>query len=246
MNKITVYILCMEDNINFVPRKGSKMINKKVFIILIVIILIFAIFFGFFYKKTVKVFKTGNNKSSQEIVDYILGISSYEVNITVEVNSNKNQNKYILKQQYMTPNTITQEVIEPKNIAGIKMINDGNSLTLKNSQLDLSTVFENYTYLGDNCLDLISFIENYKNSDQSNYEENEEQIIMKTISQNVNKYAKYETLYIDKATSNPIKLEIKDDNEKTTVYILYNEVKINNTNKEDIMAFDLYNIFSSI
>ena len=41
-------------------------------------------------------------------------------------------------------------------------------------------------------------------------------------------------------------LSIKDDNEKTTVYILYNEVKINSTNKEDILAFDLYNIFSSI
>ena len=138
------------------------MINKKIFIVLIVIILILAIFFGFFYKKTVKVFKSGNNKTSQEIVDYILGISSYEVKVTVEVNSNKNSNKYILKQQYVSPNINTQEVIEPSNIAGIKLINDGTSLTLKNSKLGLNTVFENYTYLGDNCIDLISFIEDYK------------------------------------------------------------------------------------
>ena len=93
---------------------------------------------------------------------------------------------------------------------------------------------------------MISFIEDYKKSEESNYEENETQIVMKTISQNSNKYTKYETLYIDKETANPTKLEIKDDNEKTTVYILYNEVKINSTNKEDILAFDLYNIFSSI
>ncbi len=222
------------------------MINKKVFFVVIIIILILAIFFGFFYKKTIKVFKTGNNKTSQEIIEYILGISSYEVKVTVEVSSNKNSNKYILKQQYVSPNISTQEVIEPSNIAGIKLINDGTSLTLKNSQLDLSTVFENYTYLGDNCIDLISFIEDYKKSEESNYEENETQIVMKTISQNSNKYTKYETLYIDKETANPTKLEIKDDNEKTTVYILYNEVKINSTNKEDILAFDLYNIFSSI
>lgn len=222
------------------------MINKKVFTVLIVIILILAIFFGFFYKKAVKVFKTGNNKSSQEIVDYILGINSYEVQITVEVYSNKNQNKYILKQQYVAPNIMTQEVIEPTNIAGIKIINDGTSLSLKNSQLDLSTVFENYNYLGDNHLDLITFIENYKKSDESKYEENETQVIMKTISQNDNKYTKYQTLYVDKETANPIKLEIKDDNEKTTVYILYNEVKINNTNKDELVAFDLYNIFSGI
>lgn len=222
------------------------MIKKKVFFVVIIIVLILAILFGFFYKKTVKVFKTGNNKTSQEIVDYILGISSYEVKVTVEVNSNKSSNKYILKQQYVSPNISTQEVIEPSNIAGIKLINDGTSLTLKNSQLDISTVFENYTYLGDNCIDLISFIENYKKFDESNYEENDTQVIMKTISQNSNKYTKYETLYVDKETANPIKLEIKDDNEKTTVYILYNEVKINSTDKEDVLAFDLYNIFSSI
>lgn len=222
------------------------MINKKIFIVLIVIILILAIFFGFFYKKTVKVFKSGNNKTSQEIVDYILGISSYEVKVTVEVNSNKNNNKYILKQQYVAPNISTQEVIEPSNIAGIKLINDGTSLTLKDSQLGLNTVFENYTYLGDNCIDLISFIEDYKKSNESNYEENDVEIIMRTLSQNSNKYTKYETLYIDKKTANPTKLEIKDDNEKTTVYILYNEVKINSTNKEDVLAFDLYNVFSSI
>lgn len=222
------------------------MINKKIFIVLIVIILILAIFFGFFYKKTVKVFKSGNNKTSQEIVDYILGISSYEVKVTVEVNSNKNSNKYILKQQYVSPNINTQEVIEPSNIAGIKLINDGTSLTLKNSKLGLNTVFENYTYLGDNCIDLISFIEEYKKSNESNYEENDTEIIMKTLSQNLNKYTKYKKLYIDKKTANPTKLEIKDDNEKTTVYILYNEVKINNTNKEEVLAFDLYNVFSSI
>lgn len=222
------------------------MIYKKIFIILVIILLILAIFFGFFYKKTIKVFKSGNNKTSQEVVDYILGISSYEVKVTVEVNSNKNRNKYILKQQYVAPNISTQEVIEPSNIAGIKLINDGTSLTLKNSQLDLSSVFENYTYLGDNCIDLISFIENYKKSNESNYEEDETQIVMKTISQNSNKYTKNLTLYIDKKTANPTKLEIKDDNEKTTVYILYNEVKINSINKEDVLAFNLYNIFSSI
>ena len=73
------------------------MINKKIFIVLIVIILILAIFFGFFYKKTVKVFKSGNNKTSQEIVDYILNISSYETIIEVKVESNKNQNCYKIK-----------------------------------------------------------------------------------------------------------------------------------------------------
>lgn len=221
------------------------MINKKIIIIFITSVLILSIFFTIFYKNTIKVFKNGNNKNSQEIVEYILGINSYEVNITVEVNSNKNHNKYILKQKYVEPNICMQEVIEPSNISGIKIVNDGKSLTLKNSQLNLNKIFENYTYLGDNCLDLITFIKDYKNNSESYYEDKETQIIMKTTSNNNNKHIKHKILYIDKETLNPTKLEIKDNNERTTAYILYNEVKINNTKKEDIVAFELYDIVSS-
>ena len=55
-----------------------------------------------------------SNSSSQEIVDYILNISSYETQIEVEVKSNKNSNKYKMKQTYIDNNNTTQEVIEPK------------------------------------------------------------------------------------------------------------------------------------
>jgi len=138
---------------------------KKKYWLIILIILI--AFIGIiFYKNTAKVFKIGNTKTSQEIVDYILNISSYKLNVTVEVISNKNTNKYILTQQFASPNIASQEVIEPSNIAGIKIINDGTNLKLENSNLNLSNIFENYNYLGDNCLDLISFIENYKSNQE--------------------------------------------------------------------------------
>lgn len=218
----------------------------KLIIFIILIILIGVILFLVFNKNTAKVFKSGNTKNSQEIVDYILNISSYDVNITVEVNSNKNQNKYILKQKYVSPNVSTQEVIEPSNIAGIKITNDGTNLKLENSNLNLSTVFENYNYLGDNCLDLSSFIENYKKNQESSFLEEENQIIMKTKSGNENRYTKSKILYIDKQSCKPTKLEIKDNNEKTTVYILYNEVEINSTNKEDVVAFETRNIRANI
>ena len=58
---------------------------------------------------------------------------------------------------------------------------------------------------------------------------------------NENRYTKNKTLYIDKETCKPTKLEIKDNNEKTTVYILYNEVEINSTKKEDVIAFEMNN-----
>ena len=134
--------------------------KSKLIIFLIIVILIVSILFLVFSKKTVKVFKNGNTKTSQEIVDYILNISSYNLKVTVEVISNKNNNKYILNQEYTEPNISKQEVIEPSNIAGIKIIKDGSNLKLENSKLNLNSIFENYNYLGDNCLDLICFIEN--------------------------------------------------------------------------------------
>ena len=201
--------------------------KKKYWLILLVILIVIGGIF--FYKNRVKDSKSGNNKTSQEIVDYILNISSYEVQITVNVTSNKNKNKYILKQIYQEPNKCIQEVIEPSNIAGIRIENDGTNLKIENSQLSLSSIIQNYSYLGDNCLDLYSFIEDYKKSEKSKFEETETEIIMKTISNTKNIYVQEKILHIDKKTLIPTQMEIKDNQQKTTIYILYNEVKVNST-----------------
>ena len=199
--------------------------KKYWFVLLIIILLIIGGII--FYKKSIKNSKIGNNKNSQEIVDYILNLSSYETQITVNITSNKNNNKYILKQEFQKDTLNMQEVIEPSNIAGIKIINDGTNLKIENSNLNLNTILENYTYLGNNCLDLSTFIEEYKTNNTSNYEENENEIIMKTKNNTENIYIKEKKLYIDKKTSKPTKMEIKDDKRKNRIYILYNEVKIN-------------------
>ena len=201
--------------------------KKKYWLILLIILIIIGGIF--FYKNRVKNSKSGNNKTSQEIVDYILNISSYEVQVTVNVTSNKNSNKYILKQIYQSPNKSMQEVIEPSNIEGVKIENDGTNLKLENSQLNLNKILENYNYLGDNCLDLYSFIEDYKQDNKSKFEEKDTEIIMKTCSNIENIYIQEKILHIDKKTMNPTQMEIKDNKQKTTIYILYNEVKVNST-----------------
>ena len=200
--------------------------NKKFLgaLVIISIAMIF-IYFAFFKESQVKNYKIGNNSTSQEIVNNILKISSYETTIEVEVQSNKNSNKYILKQKYIGPNNLEQEVIEPENIKGIKIIKNQNELKVENSKLSLSKLYNNYEAMTDNNLDLISFIENYKSSEKSYYEEDNNTIIMKTECKNNNKYMKYKELYVDKNTIKPTKMEIKDDSKKTLIYILYNEVK---------------------
>ena len=219
--------------------------GKKIFIFITILILFIIIIMFFFINKG-KTKKIGNNSSSQEIVDYILNISSYELTLNVEINSNKNSNKYILKQQYISPDVSTQEVLEPSNIQGIKIIKEGNNLKLVNTKLNISTVLENYDYIADNALDLNCFIEDYKSNEESEFEEKDNEIIMKTKSNNENKYTKNKVLYIDKNTGNPTRMEITDINKSTTVNILYKEVKINSLDKQNILAFNLYNMKKQI
>lgn len=200
--------------------------TKKIFFTLIIIILtIFLIFFIF--KIMTKNRKNGNNMNSQEIVDKIKNLTSYTAKVKVQVNSNKNINKYVLLQKYNSQEGSMQEVIEPENIAGVKIIKKDNNLNIENSNLDLKTIYENYSGLENNSLDLINFISEYKENDHSNFEEKNEEIVLKTTANKGNKYLENKVLYIDKNSSKPKKLMIQDNNQNTTIIIEYIEIELN-------------------
>ena len=199
--------------------------NKKIILfIFIILVILFAIIIG---KKMIKKTKSGNNISSQEIVDKILNINSYIAKIKVQINSNKNKNIYILRQEYNTENGFVQEVIEPSNISGVKIIRKDNILTIENTELDLKTIFENYNGLENNNLDLINFISEYKENDKSFFEEKNNEIILRTSSEKDNIYQKNKVLYIDKNNIIPTKLIVQDYNQNSTIIIEYNEIELN-------------------
>lgn len=196
--------------------------KKLIFILLI----LFGVVILFFIKNAYKNTKMGNNISKSDYID-ILNISSYEATVEIEVHSNKNINKYIMKQQYSKPNIFKQEIIEPSNIKGITITYDGTNTILENNALNLRNLYENFR--GDTSnLSLTRFIEEYKEGTGSRKEETENETIMRTeITKNKNKYQTYQNLYISKSTNLPTKMEIQDVNKNTTVYILYNEISIN-------------------
>lgn len=220
---------------------------KKIITIAIIIVMIILIFF---LKSNYKLFKSGNNisiKSADDVRKYILDISSYEATYKLEINSNKNNNSYLIKEQYIKENGIyKQEVLEPENIKGLKTIYDGSSLKIENNNINLSKIYENYQCIGDNSLSLSSFIDDYLDSGENNVTENENEIILEASAKNGNKYINHKKLYIDKKTSKPTKMEIQDVTQKNTIYILYNEIKINNLQKEDVLAFKLSPLESDI
>lgn len=212
-----------------VKRQKQRKSTKTMKIIIIIVILLIGAtgIIKILTNNQTKKIKIGNNNNSQEIIQNLLDISSYEATIDVTVYSNKNENKYKIKQIYINDKNTSQEIIEPTNIAGIKITQEGENLKIENSKLSLTNIVENYQYITDNCLDLSCFISDFKQCTENNVIEENDTIILETISQTQNKYIKYKELKIDKKTGKPLQMEIKSDSKKTTIYILYNEVKIN-------------------
>ncbi len=218
---------------------NKNKIKSKFKFIIVGIIIILILFLIFNYKKIF----SGNNidRTSEGISNYILNISSYKAKATITVASNKNKNRYIINQEYTRENNVFIQTVEaPENIKGLKIVYDGDKLSIKNTALNLNEIYENYEYVSENALCLYNFIEDYVKSEYSETKENENQVIMNTKTKNdSNKYMMYKTLYIDKQTLKPTKLEIKDLNQNVLIYIEYNEIEINSTNKEEILAFNI-------
>lgn len=192
--------------------------KRKILFIVFIIIILILIFFLIFNSKMAKNMKNGNNITSQEeSLNKILNMSSYTATIEVEVKSNKNTNYYKLKQEYIKDKKISQEVLEPSNIAGVKIVKEGDNLKLENTKFNLVTFFEKYEEITVNDLDLSSFVSEYIEYEKKEIEQKDDEIILET---------KNKILYLNKKTGLPTKMEIKDTNKNTKAYILYNEVTI--------------------
>lgn len=211
---------------------------KKVFFIAVILIVSLLLFFliQFVYKIII----SGNNINNQadDLIEDILNISSYEAKLEVTVNSNKTSNKYVVEQYYMAPNYFKQIVKEPKNLENVEMIYNGMNLEIKNTNLGLSKIYENYNYINDNLLWMNFFIENCKSKGYS-VEVLKDEVI---INSNIEKYNYKGKLYISTKTSLPIKIEITDNNNQNKIYIEYKEIKLNNIQENNIFAFKFKSI----
>lgn len=209
--------------------------NKKTYLILIAIIIsVIITFFIVFIKNNYKSKNIGNNISSKtidEVEDYICNISSYNAIIEVTIQSNKNTNKYVLKQIHLENGEQyedIQEVIEPENIKGLKLVYKNGTLEIQNTKLGLSKIYNNYPYIENSNLWLNLFLKEYKQAGNDNKEMIEEDGEIKLIlAIKDDSKIRYKELFVDKKTGKPTKLLIEDDNKNPIIYILYTEIEIN-------------------
>lgn len=193
---------------------------------LIFLILIFFIIFLIFYYKN---FLNGNNtfkKSNEEIIENILNENlSYKSEAQVTIYSNKNENTYIINQEE-TKEYSKLEVVSKGDISGLILEYKENKMILKNTELNLEKIFDNYKELSGNYLFLKTFVKEYLESENCQVLEDEENIIIKISLLKFNKYIKYKELYIDKKTGLPNKLIIKNSDKQIKVCIIYNNIEI--------------------
>ena len=199
---------------------------KRVIITAFFIIAIIC-FFIFFKKIDYKSFNNGNNMISSSPDEKILNMSYYKAIAEVTVNSNKNTNKYIINQEYSGPDYCMQEIVKPDNIAGTRFNFKEGKLTIENTRLNIQTIYENYQFINSNSLFLSSFIQEYKESEKTKREENNDEIILQVDLKDTSNYKARKRLYIDKKNGNPKRLEVQDTTQNILVYILYNEIEIN-------------------
>ena len=197
--------------------------KKTIFFIIICAII--ATFIIIFINNNYKINKTGNNKSIQEIEQDILNIKTYKATLTVTIKNNRNENNYKIKQE-VTKDYEKQVTTEPKEIEGLEMTYKDGKLEIKNTELNLSKIYENYPNVAENNLFLTQFLQSYQNGEDKDIKTTENEIIMK-VKTNKNKYNVTQVLYVNMKDLKPKKLEILDNNNNIKVYILYNEIEIN-------------------
>ena len=211
----------------FLVKEMIRIKNRRFITVVIIVISLICLIFLFNAYKNLKFGNNEINKSAEEIKNYIMNINSYEATIEVTVNSNKNTNKYILKQEYLRNNSMKQTVIKPENIAGIELEYKDGNLIIKNTRFNLSKICNEYPYVSDNVLWLSSFSDYLKNNiNQAKVFEQNNEIVIE-INQKQNAYFATRRLYLEKGTGKPKRMEVIDENKNTSMYILYNEININ-------------------
>lgn len=207
--------------------------KRKIFIIFIIILLILILFF------VIRKIKNGNNisnKSADEIIEYILNIQSYEADVTINITTNKTNNTYKAKQQYLKNEKIyKQKITDDKYLDEMTICYNNETLTITNSKIEPAIVYNKYGELIQNNLSLESFINDYNSNKNSTIEENNEYIILYVPKDDKNNV---KSLYINKSTNKISEMIIENGTQKSTTYIEYNEIKINSLQKEDILAFN--------
>ena len=184
------------------------------------------IVFSFFAYKSFKFGNNISNKNEEEIIEYILNdVKTYIADMKVIVYNNKTEVEYEMKQEVVEGKS-TQEILSPESIKGVKIELAENRLKVSNTELRLEKIYEEYETILNNALFLNVFIEDYKKNTSKSYVLENEIILETKLENNMNTYAQYKELHIDKKSKKIQELLVKDNSKNIRINIKYNDIEI--------------------
>lgn len=154
--------------------------------------------------------------------DQVSKIESYTCTAEIEVVGNKGKSNYTLKHYYKKPDTYKLEVISPEHLKGKTMEYKENKIIIKNPDIDdfielpNSGNNEQYLFVGD-------FMKNYFQNEEMIMEFSDSDLVLKTNIPGDNRNFNKQTLYINKESKKPERMEILDKEENIICTVKYKD-----------------------
>lgn len=162
----------------------------------------------------------------KEFTNQISKMKSYSCIAEINVVGNKNPKEYIMKHNYIKPDTYKIEIVSPENLKGkiikynkekifVKNPNVNDYIELPNNEKD-----NQYLFIGD-------FIKNLSENEELNIAFKGDYLVLETTIPSSSKYFNKQVLYVDKESVKPSKLEIHDDEGKARFTVTYKNFDYN-------------------
>ena len=181
------------------------------FVIILLLILIFLYYNTSIFGNNITI--KDENKVAKACLD---SFYNYEAEIEVTVKSNKTVNTYEMKQK-VDGGYSSFEVTSTGKINGLKVEFEDKTLKFTNTELNLNKIYDNYEGIMKNSLFLNNFADEFKSTDSTTYKE-DNNFVFETSNGK-------KKLYVSSKTLKPERLEIKDNNQNTSISIIYKRIE---------------------
>lgn len=198
---------------------------KRVFLVLMIIPLLASCSVGKTYNVYEKLYNCYNN------------MNSFKAKVAVTSYSNNSENKYILLQQYKSPDKARSEYVTEDGVTNITVIS-GNSGKIISDYGNNPVILEKTDITEKDYLMLNTFFDIYYSSEETSVvtskNNKSRKITLTAQTGSSNKYRQSVELTVDCDSLNPIELNVYDEDKKIRLKVEYLEFELNPAISDDI------------
>ncbi len=165
------------------------------------------------------------------IQKYLIGMSSYQSEATVEYISNKTRNSYETLQQCRITGEYRVEVLAPERAAGNVTLSDGSLICQFNKRLGSKVAVGSKETKDRSEIFVTSFVKNYVNSEEVSVSVGSfgkgRCTVLEAVIPGDHPYLATEKLWVDNETMKPVKLIVYDPDGGERIVVTYKTFEYN-------------------